>query len=290
MIVKNLLSLDRMNTFDQAIKSVINQTYKRVEIILLDGGSTDGSFELLKNSYATYGFVSFHCKPDNSVWEGMSNGIELAKGELIAVMNSDDYFSKTNSLEIMVERIIDAKADMVYSYATLLADGKERLFPTHFASVLYCFGIVHQATLIKKSVIQIIDPFRAGHVTAENYLFVAILMARFKVVAVQIPLVHYRLGGISNSMYGGKNAELTTSDYVSYMKKLTSLGQYLHDDEIRQLFGFNGIRELGFIQFTRIVLKVRDNRLRLLLLSGVWNLVCWQLPLKIKMFLLSVIR
>jgi hypothetical protein len=149
---------------------------------------------------------------------------------------------------------------------------------------------VHQATLIKKSVIQTIEPFKEAHVTAENYLFVAILMARFKVARVPKPLVHYRLGGLSTSMYGGSNAERTRTDYVCYMKKLTSLGHYLHDDEIRQLHGFRGIREQGIFQFILMVLKVRDRRLRLLLLSGIWNLGRWQLHQKVKRLILLTWR
>lgn len=290
MIVKNLISSGRLDTFDQAVKSVINQTYERLEIVLLDGASTDGSFALLQDRYASCRGVALHCKSDRSVWEGMSNGIELAKGELIATMNSDDYFSTSEALEIMVQKMMDANADMVYAGATLLADKRGRRFPTHFPSVLYCFGIVHQATLIKKSVIQTIEPFKEAHVTAENYLFVAILMAHFKVVRVPKSLVHYRLGGLSTSMYGGANAERTTTDYVCYMKKLTSLGHYLHDDEIRQLHGFRGMREQGIFQFIRIVLKVRDRRLRLLLLSGIWNLVRWQLPQQIKRLILLTWR
>jgi glycosyltransferase involved in cell wall biosynthesis len=131
MIVKNLISAGRIDTFDQAIKSVINQTYEPVEIVLLDGASTDGSFALLKQRYASCRGVALHCKSDRSVWEGMSNGIELAQGELIATMNSDDYFSTSEALEIMVQRMMDANADMVYSGATLLTEERGRRFPTH---------------------------------------------------------------------------------------------------------------------------------------------------------------
>lgn len=290
MIVKNLIASGRVATFDQAIKSVINQSYGHVEIVLLDGASTDGSYALLQEHYASCRGVALYCKQDHSVWEGMSNGIELAKGELISVMNSDDYFSTSEALNIMVQKLVDAKADMVYAGATIVTEGKEVRFPTHFPSVLYCFGIVHQATLVKKSVIQTIEPFNDTHVTAENYLFVAILMARFKVVGVPAPLVHYRQGGLSTHLYGGANLERATTDFVCYMKKLTSVGEYLRDDEIRQLYGFRGMREKGVFQFVRTVLKVRDRRLRLLLLLGVCNLGRWQMPQKMKKIILSIWR
>ncbi len=273
MIVKNLISSGRAESFDQAITSVLNQTYERVEIVLLDGASIDGTFSMLQECYGHLGRVVLHSKADSSVWEGMSNGVDLATGDLIAVMNSDDYFSSPEALKLMVSRMLDTSADMVYGRTLLLTEKGPRPFPTHFNSVLYCFGVVHQATLIKKSVVQTIAPFASGHITAENYLFVAILAAGFKAVLVPETLVHYRVGGLSTALYGGANSERTVNDYVLYMKKLTTIGNYLDDAEIRQLYGFSGISKLGIMQFTLIVWRVGDSRLRSKLLSGILNIL-----------------
>lgn len=273
MIVKNLISSGRMETFDQALKSVLSQTYNRVETVVLDGASTDGTFEALQERYGHQPRVTIHCKADCDVWGGMSNGVDLAKGDLIAIMNSDDYFCTTQALELMVHRMVETNADMVYGHTLLLTDQGQITFPTHLPSVLNCFGVVHQATLIKKSVILTVDPFTAGHVTAENYLFVAILMAGFNVVEVPETLVHYRTGGVSTELYGGSNLERTVVDYIRYMKKLTTIGRYLSDDEIGLLYGFKGMREIGPIRYFRMILRIRDQRLRVLLLSGAWKQV-----------------
>lgn len=273
MIVKDLISSSRMETFDQALMSVVNQTYRRVEVVLLDGGSTDGTFEMVQERYGDFSRISFYSKADRSVWEGMANGVEFAKGDLIAFMNSDDYFCTLEALELMIHRMVNTDADMVYGQTLLLTDHGPMPFPTHLPAVLNCFGIVHQATLIKKSVIMTIEPFSADHVTAENYLFVAILMGGFKISEVPETLVHYRTGGLSSVLYNGSNLERTVEDYVRYMKKLTTVGRYLNDDEIKLLYGFKGMYELGPIRFTRLILKIRDRRLRGLLLSGTWTKV-----------------
>ncbi len=273
MIVKNLISSGRMETFDQALMSVVNQTYSRMEVVLLDGASTDGTFEALQERYGYLTRIAFHCKADRNVWEGMSNGVELAKGDLIAFMNSDDYYCTPEALELMVHRMVGADADMAYGQTLLLTDQGPMPFPTHLPSVLNCYGVVHQATLVKKSVIMTVEPFTAGHVTAENYLFVAILMAGFKVVEVFETLVHYRTGGLSTDLYGGSNLERTVADYIRYMKKLTTVGHYLSDDEIKLLHGFTGLYEIGPIRFARMILRIRDQRLRRLLLSGAWKKV-----------------
>ena len=273
MIVKDLISSGRMETFDQAFMSVVNQTYHRVETVLVDGASTDGTFEALQERYGHLPRLAIHCKADRNIWEGMSNGVDLAKGDLIAIMNSDDYFCTPEALELMVHRMVETSADMVYGRTMLITDQGQTPFPTHLPAVLNCFGVVHQATLIKKSVILTVEPFTADHVTAENYLFVAILMAGFKVVEVPETLVHYRTGGLSTDLYGGSNLKRTMADYVCYMKKLTTIGHYLSDEEIELLYGFKGMYELGPIRFVRMILRIRDQRLRRLLLSGTWKKV-----------------
>lgn len=271
MIVKNLIASGRMETFDQALMSVVNQTYSRVEVVLVDGASTDGTFEALHERYGYLTKIAFHCKADRNVWEGMANAVELAKSDLIAFMNSDDYFCTPEALELMVHRMVVADADMVYGQALLLTDQGPRPFPTHLPSVLNCYGVVHQTTLVKKSVIMTVEPFTTDHVTAENYLFVAILMAGFKVAEVFETLVHYRTGGLSTGLYGGLNSERAVADYIRYMKKLTTVGHYLSDDEIKLLYGFTGLRQFGPIRFARLIFKIRDQRLRRLLFSGAWR-------------------
>lgn len=273
MVVKNLIASGRMETFHQALMSVVNQTYHRMEAVVLDGASTDGTFDILRKRYGDLPRVKIDCQADRNVWEGMANGVELTRGDLVGFMNSDDYFCTLDAIEIMVHRMVETGADMVYGETLLLTEQGLTPFPTHLPAVLNCFGIVHQATLIKKSVIQTIEPFTAGHVTAENFLFVAMLMAGFKIVKVPETLVHYRTGGLSTELYGGSNRDRTVGDYVCYMKTLTTVGRYLDDDEIELLYGFKGMYDLGPIRFVRMILKIRDKRLRLLLLSAVWRQV-----------------
>jgi len=81
-----------IKTIEQTILSVIRQPYKNKEYIIIDGGSTDGTIDMIKKyqSHLAY-WVS---EPDNGIYDAMNKGIEHAQGELIGILNSNDWFEE----------------------------------------------------------------------------------------------------------------------------------------------------------------------------------------------------
>ncbi len=84
----------------QTIESVINQTYQNIEYIIIDGGSTDGTHDIVERykKHISY-FVS---EPDEGLYDAMNKGIALAKGQLIGMINSDDWY-ELNTVKLMVD-------------------------------------------------------------------------------------------------------------------------------------------------------------------------------------------
>ena len=84
--------LNNKKFLEQSINSVLNQSYKNYEHIVIDGKSTDGTVEILKknNSKIDY-WVS---KKDRGIYDAMNNGMKLSRGSLIVILNSDDIFYK----------------------------------------------------------------------------------------------------------------------------------------------------------------------------------------------------
>lgn len=78
--------LNRANFIETAIKSVLAQKYGSLEHIIIDGGSTDGTLELLKK----YPHLRVYSEPDKGVYDAFNKGIEVAKGQVISLLNSDD--------------------------------------------------------------------------------------------------------------------------------------------------------------------------------------------------------
>ena len=81
-------SLNRAKFIEEAIKSVLNQDYPPVEHIIMDGGSTDGTLDIL-NSYSHLTVIS---QPDHGMYDAINKGIRMAKGNIIGIRNSDDYY------------------------------------------------------------------------------------------------------------------------------------------------------------------------------------------------------
>lgn len=116
-------------TLQQCIDSVANQTYPNKELIIIDGGSTDGTIDLLKknNHHITY-WIS---EPDRGIYNAWNKALAQAKGEWICFLGADDFFLNTRVLEQMAVHlaIIPANIRVAYSQVMLLNNDGETLYP-----------------------------------------------------------------------------------------------------------------------------------------------------------------
>ncbi len=84
---------------EQTIKSVLGQTYRNIEYIIIDGGSTDGTLDIIKKYGDSIDY--WVSEPDKGIYDAMNKGIRLATGEIIGIINSDDYYLD-GAIEIIV--------------------------------------------------------------------------------------------------------------------------------------------------------------------------------------------
>ena len=83
-------------TIEKCIQSVLNQKYDNIEYIILDGGSTDKTTEIIKKYQKKIDKIII--EPDKGIWDAMNKGLNLASGSIIGFLNADDYYY-SNSLE-----------------------------------------------------------------------------------------------------------------------------------------------------------------------------------------------
>lgn len=91
-------------TIEKTIRSVLCQTYTHIEYIIIDGGSTDGTLEIIKKYECNISIII--SEPDNGLYDAMNKGIRLANGELIGMINSDDWYEK-DAVSIVVDSFLN---------------------------------------------------------------------------------------------------------------------------------------------------------------------------------------
>lgn len=97
---------------ENTVKSIINQSYSHIEYIVVDGGSTDGTIDIL-NRYKK-NISTLISEPDRGIYDAMNKGISLATGDFVVFINSGDKFSSPDILEKIFSNSNAAQADVIY--------------------------------------------------------------------------------------------------------------------------------------------------------------------------------
>lgn len=111
----NLVSAGRKDAFAQCVASVQAQTYSRIEHLVIDGGSTDGTLDLLEE-YRSRGWIRFISEPDKGIYDAMNKGIREAAGKYVAFLNSDDFWHGCSGVADSVAALEASGA--AFSYAS----------------------------------------------------------------------------------------------------------------------------------------------------------------------------
>lgn len=193
-------------TILDAILSVHTQTYKNIEHIIVDGGSNDGTLEILKQNRNLFDILI--SEKDNGLYDAMNKGIKIAKGHIIGILNSDDLYNNSNIInEVMNNFIVDPSLDVIYGdiiyvkYDNInvkVRDWKSSVFDNNYFEK----GKVppHPSLFIKKSVYDNVGLFNLVFKIAADYEFMLRLfkMNTYKIKYLPLLIVKMRTGGISN--------------------------------------------------------------------------------------------
>ena len=139
------------NGLDKTIKSVLGQTFTNYEFIIIDGGSNDGSSELVIENKANVDY--WVSEKDSGVFNAMNKGIRAATGEFLIFMNSGDVFNAATTLEEVMPDLTN-QSDIYYGDNFKESPTSKRLktYPEKLTfSFFYSSAINHQSTFIRKS-------------------------------------------------------------------------------------------------------------------------------------------
>jgi len=207
---------------EETIFSVLNQTYSNIEYIIIDGGSNDGTLDIVKRyDHAIDYWVS---APDRGIYDAMNKGIRLSSGEWLNFLNAKDTFGEPGAIESVATNHFHGDAKFIYS-DVLLSNGKNTALHRYKCDHRRLI-INHQASIYRKSLhvehgLYIVAP----KLTISDYLFFS-LIDQADYQKSDIPIAIYDTTGVSQSQRSLEQKFIV--DYLLNGMSKTKFSMYFH--------------------------------------------------------------
>ena len=198
------VSYNSKNTIAKTIESVLSQTYSNIEYIIIDGGSKDGTCEVI-NRY-TERISHVVSERDRGIYDAINKGINFATGNLIGILHSDDFYSNETVLEkvasVFVDKNVDAVfADLIYVHPDNLDRVVRYYSAAGFTPGKFTYGLMppHPTFFVRREVYEKYGLFKTDYKIAADFELLARFLVRHKVSYHYLPevIVKMRPGGLS---------------------------------------------------------------------------------------------
>lgn len=197
-------------TVRDTLQSIANQTYPGIEHIVIDGGSKDNTLAVVSEFPHVAKVIS---EPDKGIYDAMNKGIKFATGEIIALLNSDDFYLSNNIVQKAVDLMQSEKTDTLYGdlvYVDPVDTQKiSRTWiagPFHRKNFLYGWMPPHPTFFVRKNLYDRLGHFDIRLKSAADYELMLRFLFKEKVSVSYLRqvMVKMRSGGMSNASLGNR--------------------------------------------------------------------------------------
>lgn len=194
------------STLNSCIDSVLAQNYDSIEYIIIDGKSKDQTVDIVK-SYGNR-IDKFVSESDKGIYDAMNKGVALATGDVIGILNADDFYADNTVISYIVQKMKSTNADgaygdLQYVDATDLNKVKRNWKSGSYQKGSFITGWMppHPTFFVKKSLYDKYGSFRLDLGSAADYELMLRLIHKSGITLAYVPkvLVKMRAGGVSNS-------------------------------------------------------------------------------------------
>lgn len=228
-----------------SLRSVASETHKDVEHIVVDGGSTDGTLEIVKTYQSSLAQVC--SEPDDGLYDALNKGLKLAQGDIIGILSSDDCYAHVNVLSRVAAVFKDKTIDSCYGdlmYVDPINTDRVvrywRAGPVKEKSFYWGWMPPHPTFFVRREIYEKYGGFNTDLGTAADYELMLRFLLLHRISTVYIPevLVKMRTGGVSNASFKNRLRAnrmdrkawevngLKPHPWTLYLKPLRKLGQY----------------------------------------------------------------
>lgn len=227
-------------TLRDAIESVLSQDYDNIEYIIVDGQSTDATLAIIDEYRDRISVVV--SEPDQGIYDAMNKGIERATGDIVGILNSDDYFPD-NHIVSMIAGEFDGTIDAVYGDVAFISPSNPQKIIRYYSSKIFkpsrmIMGLspAHPSFYVKRAFYEQYGKYNVSYQIASDFdLFVRFFSSPMRYRYIEKVFVKMRTGGISTRGLKSK---------------------YILNKEILRICKQNGIRTNLFIVLSRYFFKL----------------------------------
>ncbi len=212
------------STIAESIESVLSQTYNNIEYIVVDGASTDGTLEIIKQYQDK--ISAFISEPDKGIYDGLNKGIQLATGDIVGFLHSDDLYQNNQVIETVAQTFKDNQVDSTYGDLIYVRQHDTSKVVRYWKSGAFSLKKLsqgwmppHPTFFVKRKKYEEFDGFDTRFKIAADYDCILRLLGKHSITTYYIPkiLIKMRVGGESNKSL--KNLFLKSLEDIKAMKK-----------------------------------------------------------------------
>ncbi len=233
-------------TIRDTLASIQMQEYPDIEHIIIDGVSRDNTLEIVAEYPRVSRVVS---EPDRGLYDAMNKGIRLASGDVVGIINSDDFYTTPRVIKKVAEKMSETGADALYADLEYVGAGNiNRVVRTwkagRFTPGYFYRGWMppHPTFFVRRELYERYGMFNPDFRFSADYELMLRFLLRYRIAVCYLPevIVRMRAGGASNANLGNRlraNREdrlawklngLHPHFYTLYLKPLSKIGQYLN--------------------------------------------------------------
>ena len=188
-------------TILRTMESVLNQTRAPYEYIIVDGLSTDGTVakaESMRGAFEEKNIaLRIISEKDEGIYDAMNKGIEKAQGDIIGIINSDDFY-ESEAVEVMEETFKDTGCDLAFAdIRMIMTNGRSFIKKARVRKYLTSRDWNHPTQFVSRKVYEKYR-YKCRDISDDMELYFRVRKAGYRIVAVNKVLADFTMGGVSN--------------------------------------------------------------------------------------------
>lgn len=201
-------------TIAHCMQSVLDQSFSNIEYIVVDGLSKDNTLNIVREFEPLFaGKMRWISENDNGIYDAMNKGLHMATGDVVGILNSDDFFTDNDVIEKVAQSFTDDNIDAVYGDVHFVRETNLSRCVRYYSSAGFRpwwlrFGIMpaHPSFYARKEVFQKAGLYKTDYKIGGDFEMMVRLFKRFDIKTKYLPMVFVtmRMGGASTKNVGSR--------------------------------------------------------------------------------------